>query len=78
MLIAVTSATPVSSVPLRSFTASDAGRRRLPAQPGQGDALGAKFEGVLPNLKRRFEESESEFVKERLLAYMSASPCPGC
>jgi excinuclease ABC subunit A len=42
------------------------------------EALGAKFEGVLPNLKRRFEESESEFVKERLLAYMSASPCPGC
>jgi excinuclease ABC subunit A len=42
------------------------------------DALGGKFEGVLPNLKRRFEESESEFVKERLLAYMSATPCPAC
>jgi excinuclease ABC subunit A len=42
------------------------------------EALGGKFEGVLPNLKRRFEESESEFVKERLLAYMSAAPCPAC
>jgi len=42
------------------------------------DALGGKFEGVLPNLKRRFEESESEFVKERLLAYMSSAPCPAC
>ncbi len=42
------------------------------------EALGVKFEGVLPNLKRRFEESESEFVKERLLAYMSSAPCPAC
>ncbi len=42
------------------------------------EALGGKFEGVLPNLKRRFEDSESEFVKERLLAYMSAAPCPAC
>jgi excinuclease ABC subunit A len=42
------------------------------------EGVGGKFEGVLPNLKRRFEESESEFVKERLLAYMSATPCPAC
>ncbi len=41
-------------------------------------ALGAKFEGVLPSLKRRFAESESEFIKERLLAYMSAAPCHAC
>ena len=42
------------------------------------DELGGKFEGVLPNLQRRFQDSESEFVKERLLAYMSAAPCPAC
>jgi excinuclease ABC subunit A len=40
--------------------------------------LGARFEGVLPNLKRRYTESESEFVKERLLAYMHAAPCRAC
>ncbi|MFO0962763.1 MAG: excinuclease ABC subunit UvrA [Phycisphaerales bacterium] len=48
----------------------------IPAE--QAKALGAKFEGVMPNLKRRFEESESEFVKERLLAYMGSAPCPAC
>ncbi|MFM1831322.1 MAG: UvrABC system protein [Planctomycetota bacterium] len=40
--------------------------------------LGARFEGVLPNLKRRYTESESEFVKERLLDYMHAAPCRAC
>jgi excinuclease ABC subunit A len=40
--------------------------------------LGARFEGVLPNLKRRYTESESEFVKERLLAYMHAAACRAC
>ncbi len=41
-------------------------------------ALGAKFEGVLPNLRRRYQESESELVRERLTAYMSSAPCPAC
>jgi excinuclease ABC subunit A len=36
------------------------------------------FEGVLPNLKRRMAESESEFVRERLHAYTSNTPCPAC
>ena len=42
------------------------------------EELGVQFEGVMPNLKRRYEETESEFVKERLLAYMSSAPCPAC
>ncbi len=46
--------------------------------PEERKALGATFEGVLPNLKRRFEESESELVRERLLAYMTSTPCPAC
>ena len=36
------------------------------------------FEGVLPNLKRRFESTESEWVKERLHNYMSEQPCKAC
>jgi excinuclease ABC subunit A len=42
------------------------------------EKLGVRFEGVMPNLKRRYLETESEFVKERLLAYMSTAPCPTC
>jgi excinuclease ABC subunit A len=43
-----------------------------------GVRLGFEWEGVLPHLKRRATETESENVKERLLAYMSQARCPVC
>jgi len=39
---------------------------------------GFAFEGVIPNLHRRYDNSESEFVKDRLQQYMSGLPCPTC
>ncbi len=36
------------------------------------------FEGVLPNLTRRFATTESEYVKHRLHQFMSESRCPEC
>jgi excinuclease ABC subunit A len=36
------------------------------------------FEGVLPNLARRYEETESEYTRQRLRGYMSRQPCPAC
>ncbi len=41
------------------------------------DSWGA-FEGVVPNLERRFRETESEFIKTELNKYMSVLPCPTC
>ncbi|MFH0980657.1 MAG: excinuclease ABC subunit A, partial [Planctomycetota bacterium] len=41
-------------------------------------AYGHRFEGVLPNLKRRWESTESESVKQRLHAYLSEAPCRAC
>lgn len=41
-------------------------------------AVGFAFEGVLPNLRRRYETSESQFVRERMHGYMTASKCPDC
>ncbi|MEM9019456.1 MAG: excinuclease ABC subunit UvrA [Planctomycetota bacterium] len=40
--------------------------------------FGTSFEGVIPNLQRRFESTDSEFVKHRLSAYLSESPCEAC
>ena len=37
-----------------------------------------RFEGVVPNLERRFRDTESEFIKTELVKYMSVLPCPGC
>jgi len=36
------------------------------------------FEGVLPNLERRYRETESTWVREELGKYMSDSPCETC
>ncbi|CAN5628720.1 excinuclease ABC subunit UvrA [soil metagenome] len=45
----------------------------------RGDAgTRGEFEGVIPNLQRRFENTESEWVKHRLHQYMSDQLCPTC
>ncbi|TDB01699.1 excinuclease ABC subunit UvrA [Halomonas marinisediminis] len=36
------------------------------------------FEGVLPNLQRRYRETESNMVREELARYIALQPCPGC
>jgi len=36
------------------------------------------FEGILPNLERRFRETDSVAVREDLMRYQSAKPCPDC
>jgi len=36
------------------------------------------FEGVIPNLERRFKETESEFMKEEINKFMSLNPCTEC
>ncbi|MBI1367429.1 MAG: excinuclease ABC subunit UvrA [Planctomycetes bacterium] len=38
----------------------------------------AHFEGVIPNLQRRWEKTDSEYVKQRLHAYMSEAACESC
>jgi excinuclease ABC subunit A len=36
------------------------------------------FEGILPNLERRYKETESSAVREELAKYISDQPCPAC
>jgi len=36
------------------------------------------FEGILPNMERRFRETESNMVREELAKYLSSQPCPDC
>jgi excinuclease ABC subunit A len=36
------------------------------------------FEGVIPNLERRYRETESGAVREELAKYLSVQPCPKC
>ncbi len=36
------------------------------------------FEGILPNMERRYRETESQMVREELSKYLNSQPCPEC
>jgi len=36
------------------------------------------FEGILPNMERRYRETESQMVREDLAKYLSSQSCPDC
>ena len=38
----------------------------------------ATFEGVVPNLKRRYEQTDSDFVRRDIESYMDDKPCVTC
>ncbi|HWP62043.1 MAG TPA: excinuclease ABC subunit UvrA [Candidatus Binatia bacterium] len=38
----------------------------------------ATFEGVVPNLERRYRETDSEYIKSEIERYMVSRPCPAC
>jgi excinuclease ABC subunit A len=38
----------------------------------------ARFEGVIPNLERRFRETDSDAMRMEIGRYMSSHPCPAC
>jgi excinuclease ABC subunit A len=46
----------------------------------QGKKLTKKhpFEGVIPNMQRRYRETDSSVVREDLARYRSVQPCPEC
>jgi excinuclease ABC subunit A len=37
-----------------------------------------RFEGILPNLERRYRETESPAVREELAKFITERPCPDC
>ncbi|MES3007709.1 MAG: excinuclease ABC subunit UvrA [Pseudomonadota bacterium] len=37
-----------------------------------------EFEGILPNMERRYHETESAMVREDLARFLSSQPCPDC
>ncbi|HEY4983967.1 MAG TPA: excinuclease ABC subunit UvrA [Verrucomicrobiae bacterium] len=45
---------------------------------GKVSSISRPFEGVLPNLERLATDSESEFIRNRLKAYMSPEFCDAC
>ncbi|MFS8607592.1 MAG: excinuclease ABC subunit UvrA [Gammaproteobacteria bacterium] len=51
---------------------------RLKNERGREHRWRQRFEGVIPNMERRYKETESPAVREELAKYQSVQPCPSC
>ncbi len=51
---------------------------RYKSRQGQEHSFSTTFEGVLPNLERRYRETSSETTKTEIERYMTTRPCPTC
>jgi len=45
---------------------------------GRRRSYTTSFEGIVPNLERRYKETDSDYVREKIEEYMSVVPCPDC
>jgi excinuclease ABC subunit A len=45
---------------------------------GRRRTYATQFEGIVPNLERRYRETESDLQREKIEEYMSMVPCPAC
>lgn len=45
---------------------------------GRSFVKNSSFEGVLPNMERRYRETESDMVRDELSKYLSNKPCEKC
>ncbi|OGA10339.1 MAG: excinuclease ABC subunit A [Betaproteobacteria bacterium RIFCSPHIGHO2_12_FULL_69_13] len=51
---------------------------RYPGERGRGTTREHPFEGVIPNLERRYRETDSAVVREELAKYLNSRACPEC
>jgi len=75
--------TPVDKMPpdlVESILHGVDGKQRFTYESKSGHAWSyeAQFEGVVNNLQRRYTETSSDYVKEEIEKFMSASSCQTC
>ncbi len=51
---------------------------QYPTERGKVVIRSHTFEGVIPNLERRYRETDSAMVREELAKYLNNKPCPEC
>ena len=45
---------------------------------GRRRSYATQFEGIIPNLERRYRETDSDYSREKIEEYMTLRPCPEC
>ncbi len=54
------------------------GSYRHPDEENSGNTYNTKFEGVIPNLERRYHETDSDYIRKKIEKYMQILLCPAC
>ncbi len=75
---------PVNSLPPESVnkilygTGSEELTVQLNGRNDRQSIYTTTFEGVIPNLERRYRETNSEFIRNKIAEFMTDRPCPTC
>ena len=72
---------PVKDLPKKviDIILNGSGEKKIKMPMDYGlNSYDAPFEGVIPNLERRFHETESDFMRGEIEQYMRVRQCPGC
>jgi excinuclease ABC subunit A len=73
---------PFSDLPDEFKTALYFGTNGQPIEMNFGDAgekkVGKPFEGLVPQMQRLYEQTQSEFTRNRIRAFMTREPCKVC
>ncbi|WP_075075182.1 excinuclease ABC subunit UvrA [Longilinea arvoryzae] len=59
-------------------TGADEMTMQFSGQNGRETSYTTTFEGVIPNLERRYRETNSEYIRNKISEFMSDRPCPTC
>jgi excinuclease ABC subunit A len=76
--------TPFEDLParVREILLQGSGREKIrfryAAERGAQHTREHVFEGIVPNLERRYKETDSPVVREELAKYLNTTPCPEC
>jgi excinuclease ABC subunit A len=76
--------TPWNELPesVRHVVLFGSGTQQIEFRYGEGKGRAARkrheFEGIVPNLERRYRETESGTVRDELAKYLGTRPCPDC
>jgi excinuclease ABC subunit A len=59
-------------------TGDDVVQVQYVSRDGRRSNYPTRFEGVIPNLRRRYKETTSDYARGKIQDYMTSLPCPEC
>lgn len=75
---------PVGKIPEEKMskilygTGSEEVNVKVEGRNGRESAFRTPFEGVIPNLMRRYRDTNSEYIRSKISEFMTNRPCPTC